>query len=511
MLISNGSDTEKEQAKPLERSHKTQDSGFSSDQPSPFVEKTYNLVDSPETDHIISWSDNGTSFTIWKPELLERDLLAKHFKHSNMSSFIRQLNNYGFRKLNPDRYEFGAPGFEKGKKELLQTLQRSDPQRRHKRSQNDTPAVPVSAPKDVDAQGTRGSEVAQLVNERFQAHFEEHAKIISDLKREISQLKSEKEKHTEEMLHMKSKMERMEQRQEKLDRIMAWFQSNFQSSVQELGATNYIPLMNGTGNKRRQLMIEPSQQPPLEQDERLSSETSMGSHCEPNTFQATTSTFHPTPPSNIPDALSSQQMDYSTLLNKFPQVFSAQVTNGGPNWRNSTAEVPVEVTDITQVHKQNSFGRPPEPWPDPWDLMGAQPSSRLNRGADVPPEPQPGPIVQPSLSGASLDLSTGLLDGATSPSFLSNFSGHSPTRSTGSMADLPDMYKLEWTDSIPEQTDLQEEVDSAAIIDASYLGSFQVQSDKLEAKPLILAVDSNIVVNPSAPQIVNAAANISLV
>eukprot|EP00854_Cymbomonas_tetramitiformis_P003837 gene3837-4793_t len=79
------------------------------------------------------------------------------------------------------------------------------------------------------------------------------------------------------------------------------------------------------------------------------------------------------------------------------------------------------------------------------------------------------------------------------------------------MADLPDMYKLEWTDSIPEQTDLQEEVDSAAIIDASYLGSFQVQSDKLEAKPLILAVDSNIVVNPSAPQIVNAAANISLV
>eukprot|EP00854_Cymbomonas_tetramitiformis_P003836 gene3836-4792_t len=274
MLISNGSDTEKEQAKPLERSHKTQDSGFSSDQPSPFVEKTYNLVDSPETDHIISWSDNGTSFTIWKPELLERDLLAKHFKHSNMSSFIRQLNNYGFRKLNPDRYEFG----------------------------------------------------------------------------EISQLKSEKEKHTEEMLHMKSKMERMEQRQEKLDRIMAWFQSNFQSSVQELGATNYIPLMNGTGNKRRQLMIEPSQQPPLEQDERLSSETSMGSHCEPNTFQATTSTFHPTPPSNIPDALSSQQMDYSTLLNKFPQV-----------------------------HKQNSFGRPPEPWPDPWDLMGAQPSSRLNR------------------------------------------------------------------------------------------------------------------------------------
>lgn len=498
MLISNGSDTEKEQAKPLERSHKTQDSGFCSDQPSPFVEKTYNLVDSPETDHIISWSDNGTSFTIWKPELLERDLLSKHFKHSNMSSFIRQLNNYGFRKLNPDRYEFGAHGFEKGKKELLQTLQRSDPQRRHKRNQNEFLAVSVSAPKqavkEAEVQGTRGSEVAQLVNEQFQARFEEHAKIISDLKREISQLKFEKEQQAEEMLHMKSKYERMEQRQEKLDRIMAWFQSNFQSSVQELGAREYIPLINGAGNKRRQLMIEPSQQPPLEQDERPSSETLMGTHCESNTFQATTSTFHPSPPSNLPDSLSSQQMDYSTLLNKFPQVFSAQVANGGSNWRTSTAEVPVELTDITQVHKQNPVGRN-----DSWDLMGAQPSSRLNRGTDVPPEPQPGPMLQPSLSslsGVSLDLSAGLLDGSTSPSFLSNFSGpgHSPTRSTGSMVDLRDMYKLEWTDSIPEQTDLEEEMSCAPIDDPSYLGSLQAQSDKLETKPLIPVLDSNVVV-----------------
>ena len=49
----------------------------------------------------------------------------------------RQLNNYGFRKVNPDRYEFASSGFIKGKRELLATLQRADAHRRHKRSADD--------------------------------------------------------------------------------------------------------------------------------------------------------------------------------------------------------------------------------------------------------------------------------------------------------------------------------------------------------------------------------------
>ena len=56
---------------------------------SPFLSKTYNLVDDPSTDSIVSWSAGGQSFTVWQPAILERDLLSQHFKHNNIASFIR--------------------------------------------------------------------------------------------------------------------------------------------------------------------------------------------------------------------------------------------------------------------------------------------------------------------------------------------------------------------------------------------------------------------------------------
>ena len=48
---------------------------------------------------------------------------------SNFASFVRQLNNYGFRKCHTDRYEFGVAGFQRGSPELLKSLKRHDAQR----------------------------------------------------------------------------------------------------------------------------------------------------------------------------------------------------------------------------------------------------------------------------------------------------------------------------------------------------------------------------------------------
>ena len=62
--------------------------------PPPFLLKTYMLVEDPATDDVISWNSEGTAFVVWQPAEFARDLLPTLFKHSNFSSFVRQLNTY---------------------------------------------------------------------------------------------------------------------------------------------------------------------------------------------------------------------------------------------------------------------------------------------------------------------------------------------------------------------------------------------------------------------------------
>ncbi|KAM6253551.1 heat shock factor protein 3-like [Porphyrio hochstetteri] len=100
-----------------------------------FLAKLWALVEDPQSDDVICWSGNGENFCILDEQRFAKELLPKYFKHNNISSFIRQLNMYGFRKvialengmITAERssvIEFQHTFFKQGKAHLLENIKR---------------------------------------------------------------------------------------------------------------------------------------------------------------------------------------------------------------------------------------------------------------------------------------------------------------------------------------------------------------------------------------------------
>ncbi|KAJ6104233.1 hypothetical protein N7523_010553 [Penicillium sp. IBT 18751x] len=72
-----------------------------------FIHKLYNMLEDGSIQHLISWSSTNDSF-VMSPTSEFSKVLATYFKHTNISSFVRQLNMYGFHKVS-DVFHTGSP------------------------------------------------------------------------------------------------------------------------------------------------------------------------------------------------------------------------------------------------------------------------------------------------------------------------------------------------------------------------------------------------------------------
>jgi hypothetical protein len=102
-----------------------------------FLSKTYHMIDRCDPE-IATWSDTGDNFVVKNVEKFSSSVLPQYFKHSNFSSFARQLNFYGFRKLKAEPIltadydartacyvRFYHEKFQKDKPELLKDIKRA--------------------------------------------------------------------------------------------------------------------------------------------------------------------------------------------------------------------------------------------------------------------------------------------------------------------------------------------------------------------------------------------------
>ncbi|KAK6936531.1 Heat shock factor (HSF)-type, DNA-binding [Dillenia turbinata] len=215
--------------------------------PPAFLSKTYGMVDDPSTDSVVSWSAGNNSFVVWNVPEFAKELLPKYFKHNNFSSFVRQLNTYvkqvkenrgivgqmkenrgvieemsggnaptsekakdkGFRKVDPDRWEFANEGFLRGQKHLLKTIRRRKP------------ANVQPQPQQPQVQSTTIAACVEVGKFGLEEEVERLKRDKNVLMQELVRLRQQQQATDHQLQTVGQRIQLMEQRQQQMMSFLA--------------------------------------------------------------------------------------------------------------------------------------------------------------------------------------------------------------------------------------------------------------------------------------------------
>jgi hypothetical protein len=92
-----------------------------------FPAKMFAILSRPDLADIVSWMPHGRSWKVHKPREFEVKVIPTYFEHSKFSSFIRQANGWGFRRMiskGADRNSYYHELFLRGKPYLVKLMKR---------------------------------------------------------------------------------------------------------------------------------------------------------------------------------------------------------------------------------------------------------------------------------------------------------------------------------------------------------------------------------------------------
>ncbi|KAI5793893.1 HSF-type DNA-binding-domain-containing protein [Peziza echinospora] len=186
------------------------------------------MLEDPTYRHIVRWSDTGDSFIVLDNTEFTKNVLPRHFKHSNFASFVRQLNKYDFHKIRnteetsgspygEQAWEFKHPNFQMYNRDQLENIKRKAPAARKAAQQraaaDDGPGLQAAitqieqlqnqlkvlkgAQKGMDDQLERNDSMCQLLVSQVR---DMHKKLIEyeDLIQSLIERLSQKEFETRE-------------------------------------------------------------------------------------------------------------------------------------------------------------------------------------------------------------------------------------------------------------------------------------------------------------------------